>query len=78
MIILDKMHPSDWNAVKRIYEEGIATGNATFQQQAPGWKKWNNDHLQHSRIIAKEDDTILGWGRSRRFPEDVYIQELRR
>ena len=61
MITLDKMLPADWEAVKQIYEEGIATGNATFQQQAPNWEEWNNDHLSHSRIIAKEDGTILGW-----------------
>lgn len=61
MKILDKMQPSDWDAVKQIYQEGIATGNATFQQKAPDWKDWNNDHMQHSRIVAKEDATILGW-----------------
>lgn len=61
MITLDKMLPADWEALKQIYEEGIATGNATFQQRAPGWEEWNNDHLPHSRIIAKEDGTILGW-----------------
>jgi len=61
MITLDKMEPADWEAVRRIYEEGIATGNATFQQQAPNWEEWNKVHLLHSRIIAKEDGTILGW-----------------
>ncbi len=55
------MLPDDWNAVKQIYEEGIATGNATFQQKAPDWEEWNNGHLGHSRIIAKEDGIILGW-----------------
>ncbi len=55
------MQPSDWKAVKEIYEEGIATGNATFQQSAPEWEEWNNNHLAHSRIIAKEEDNILGW-----------------
>ncbi len=61
MIILDKMLPKDWEAVKQIYEEGIATGNATFQQQSPDWHEWNNDHLQHSRMVAKGDGIILGW-----------------
>jgi L-amino acid N-acyltransferase YncA len=61
MIILDKILPSDWKAVKQIYKEGIATGNATFQQEAPEWEEWDNSHLQHSRIIAKENGTILGW-----------------
>jgi len=61
MITLDFMKPSDWEAVKDIYEEGINTGNATFQQSAPAWEEWNNNHLQHSRIIAKEGDEISGW-----------------
>lgn len=61
MFNLDKLLPTDWHAVKQIYEEGIATGNATFQQQAPSWEEWNHDHLKHSRIVAKENETILGW-----------------
>jgi len=55
------MQPEDWPAVKKIYEEGIATGNATFQRSAPSWEEWNNDHLGHSRIVAKDNDVILGW-----------------
>lgn len=55
------MKPSHWKAVKKIYEEGIATGNATFQLSAPNWEEWNNSHLQHSRIVAKEDNNVLGW-----------------
>jgi L-amino acid N-acyltransferase YncA len=61
MIKLELMKPSDWEAVKDIYEEGIATGNATFQQSAPTWEEWNNSHLQHSRIVAKEEDNVVGW-----------------
>jgi phosphinothricin acetyltransferase len=57
----DKMLPEDWEAVKQIYEEGIATGQATFQQRAPGWDEWNNDHLKHSRIVARENGQVLGW-----------------
>jgi phosphinothricin acetyltransferase len=57
----DKMLPEDWEVVKKIYEEGIATGQATFQQKAPGWGEWNNDHLKHSRIVARENGQVLGW-----------------
>ena len=39
MMILDTMQPSDWEDVKRIFEEGIPTGNATFQKEAPGWEE---------------------------------------
>jgi len=55
------MKPSNWETVKEIYEDGIATGNATFQQSAPTWEEWNNSHFQHSRIVAKEGNEILGW-----------------
>ena len=61
MITLHNMQPSDWKAVKEIYEEGIATGNATFQQSAPAWEEWNSSHLSHSRLIAKDGEGIIGW-----------------
>jgi L-amino acid N-acyltransferase YncA len=61
MIAFDFMSPFDWEAIKKIYEEGIATGNATFQQSAPTWEDWNNSHLQHSRIVAKKESNVLGW-----------------
>ena len=61
MIVFDTMQLTDWQTVKTIYEEGIATGNATFQQSAPDWQEWNTSHLQTCRIIAKEANIILGW-----------------
>ncbi len=61
MITFSSLLPEHWQAVKTIYEEGIKTGNATFQQGAPGWEEWNNSHLAHSRIVAIVDDEIVGW-----------------
>lgn len=55
------MLPQHWEAVKTIYEEGIATGNATFQTTAPGWEDWDNTHLKTCRIIATENSEVLGW-----------------
>jgi len=53
---------ADWQQVKSIYEEGIATGNATFQTTAPTWEEWDDSHLKNSRIVAiDEQDQILGW-----------------
>jgi len=53
--------PSHWEAVKRIYEEGIATGNATFQTTAPTWEDWDSVHSVKPRLIAIENDEISGW-----------------
>jgi L-amino acid N-acyltransferase YncA len=60
--MIEPLLPEHWEAVKRIYENGIATGNATFQTAAPAtWEQWNNGHLEHSRFVAKDDDVVLGW-----------------
>jgi len=50
------MLPAHWHEVKRIYEEGIATGNATFQTEAPTYEEWNRDHLTTSRFVAFENN----------------------
>lgn len=47
--------------VAHIYEEGIATGNATFQTKAYTWEEWDKGHLQHSRIIGIENGQVIGW-----------------
>ncbi|MBR2649492.1 MAG: N-acetyltransferase [Sediminibacterium sp.] len=61
MITLTNMHAEHWDAVKVIYEEGISTGNATFQTAAPSWQEWDNSHLKTCRIIAIENNEVLGW-----------------
>ena len=51
-----------WPAVKVIYEAGIATGNATFETQAPAWDAWDKAHLGHSRLVAVDNaGTVVGW-----------------
>lgn len=53
--------PEHWEAVKKIYEEGIATGNATFQSVAPSWEEWNDSHAVKPRLVAVENGNVLGW-----------------
>lgn len=51
-----------WPAVKAIYEEGIATGHATFQTEAPEWAQWDKGHLPHSRLVILTDqEVVAGW-----------------
>src|SRR5713101_6852761 len=61
MYTIDTLHASDWEAVRSIYVEGIATGNATFETDAPDWEAWNRNHLSFARLIARDDMSILGW-----------------
>ena len=58
---ISPLRPRHWRAVRSIYEEGIATGNATFEVSAPGWKAWNSSHLPFARVIAEEKGEVLGW-----------------
>lgn len=53
--------PMHWPNAKRIYEEGIATGHATFQATAPEWEEWDAAHARPSRFVAIENNEVLGW-----------------
>lgn len=58
---IDSMKADDWEQVRSIYLEGIATGNATFETEAPSWEKWDAEHLLKMRLVARDGDKILGW-----------------
>lgn len=51
----------DWPQVRAIYLSGIATGNATFQTEAPQWADWDRGHLADCRFVAEADGRVLGW-----------------
>jgi len=55
------MQASDRLEIISIYQLGIETRNATFEENAPDWITWNQRHLEHSRFVFKEEDSILGW-----------------
>jgi phosphinothricin acetyltransferase len=55
------MLPGDWDAVERIYEEGIATGNATFETATPSWDDWDRSHLPLCRLVASRSGRVIAW-----------------
>jgi len=59
--VLDNMKPSDWEQVCRVFGEGIATGHATFEAEAPAWEEWDAKHLPRPRLVARADDCVAGW-----------------
>jgi phosphinothricin acetyltransferase len=57
-----KMKPDHWPAVKRIYQEGIATGDATFQESPPAsWQDWSDGHLENCSLVCLDDQRVVGW-----------------
>lgn len=61
LMTIEKLVESHYAKVKEIYLQGIATGHATFQTEAPSWAEWNNTHLPHSRIVLSAGNEISGW-----------------
>jgi phosphinothricin acetyltransferase len=62
-VVVEPMRPEDWPAVREIYEQGIAGGNATFEMYAPTWDAWNRARLRECRLVARSspDDRVVGW-----------------
>jgi phosphinothricin acetyltransferase len=63
MITIEPMTPDDWPAVRRIYAEGIATGDATLEREAPDWHHFDHSHPLECRLVARDgrDGPVLGW-----------------
>lgn len=51
----------DWPRVRAIYEQGIATGLATFETSVPDWEAWDAAHLDVCRLVAERDGRVVGW-----------------
>jgi L-amino acid N-acyltransferase YncA len=59
--VIDTMQETDWLPVRQIYLEGIVTGHATFEREAPSWGRWNATHLANARLVARAGSTVKGW-----------------
>lgn len=60
---IEPMLPTDWPIVRRIYAEGIATGDATLERDAPDWDHFDRSHRHDCRLVARTtaDGEVLGW-----------------
>ena len=58
---ITEMSLADKEQVLRIYLEGIATGQATFETEAPSWEAWDAHHLPFARLVAILDGAVKGW-----------------
>jgi phosphinothricin acetyltransferase len=55
------MAAADWDAVRAVYSEGIATGNATFETEPPDWSRWDAAHRGEGRLVACDDSGVIGF-----------------
>jgi phosphinothricin acetyltransferase len=59
---IEPMRPDDWPAVRAIYTQGIATGDATFDTEPPDWESWDAGHLDGCRLVARDSGgDVVAW-----------------
>ena len=61
MVEICPLTAADWPAVERIYTEGIATGDATFETEPPSWEQFDEGRLPEHRLVAVENGEVVGW-----------------
>jgi len=59
--VIEKMQPVHWERVRAIYVEGVATGHATFETEAPEWERWDASHMRDGRLVALEGVRVEGF-----------------
>ena len=60
-VVIEPLREEDWPEVARIYAEGIATGDATFETEVPSFERWDSAHLAEHRFVALRDGAVVGW-----------------
>jgi phosphinothricin acetyltransferase len=60
-IQITAMTALDWEQVRQVYLEGIATGQATFETEAPDFERWHRTHLPFARLVARDGQIVKGW-----------------
>ena len=62
-VSIEAMTPAHWEGVRRVYLEGIASGDATFETDAPSWETWDAAHRADCRFVGlSEAGDVLAWG----------------
>ncbi len=69
-----ELSAGDWPEAARIYEAGIASGNATLEPQAPTWEEFSSGREGCPAVVARDSQgALLGWAAlSRSSAEHVY------
>jgi phosphinothricin acetyltransferase len=61
-VVVRELRPEDWPEVHRIYAQGIATGDATFETEPPSWETFDAGRLRTPRLVAEgEGGDVIGW-----------------
>lgn len=62
-ILIKPLENPNWDSLRAIYQEGLATGQATFETEAPSQTDWDSGHLPFGRLgaFSVPDGSLIGW-----------------
>jgi len=60
-MIFRNLTKSEFQSVKSIYQQGIDTSQATFEQTSKGWDEWDKSYMNSCRLVALMGDKVIGW-----------------
>ena len=60
MTTVRELRADDWPVVLAIYEDGIRSGDATFETESPSWEAWDAAHSA-VRLVAVRGGEVVGW-----------------
>lgn len=60
-LIIRPVQPNDWPAIAAIYQQGIDTGVATFETQAPAPDKMAAKYMAAPKLVVEQDGQVVGY-----------------
>jgi L-amino acid N-acyltransferase YncA len=58
---IEPLSAADWGVVREVYAQGIATGQATFEERPPPWDEWDRGHLAECRLVARRGGRVVAF-----------------
>jgi L-amino acid N-acyltransferase YncA len=60
--VIRSMRAADAEQVLEIYQDGLDTGNASFETVVPTWERWDAAHLPDHRYVCVDvAGRVIGW-----------------
>ena len=59
--MIRNLHNSDATAVLDIYQQGLDSGEASFETDAPDWETWQFKYHPFCRLVCEQHAQVQGW-----------------
>lgn len=59
--MIRNLHNSDAAAILDIYNQGLDSGEASFETEAPDWETWHSRHHLFARLVWEQNNQVQGW-----------------